>query len=61
CVALGDPERACASAHASLDEARAYKLRISPMLIRKARATFPGEWSTLAAVRELDERLALAR
>ncbi|MGH8910580.1 MAG: hypothetical protein ACRD0K_29810, partial [Egibacteraceae bacterium] len=42
CVALGDPERACASAHASLDEARAYKLRISPMLIRKARATFPG-------------------
>ncbi|MGH8908939.1 MAG: hypothetical protein ACRD0K_21210 [Egibacteraceae bacterium] len=61
CVALGDPERACASAHAGLDEAKAYGLGNFPHKIRKARRGFPGEWSGLAAVRELDERLALVR
>jgi hypothetical protein len=60
CVGLGAPERACASAHAALDEAKTYELGKMPPRIRKVRSTFPTRWNGLAVVRELDERLALA-
>lgn len=60
CVGVGDPDRACAAAVASLDDAEAYGLATIPARIRKARMTFPARWGTLASVRELDERLALA-
>jgi hypothetical protein len=60
CVGLGDPERACASAHVALDEAKTHELGKMPPRIRKVRSTFPTRWNGLAAVRELDERLALA-
>ncbi len=58
-VELGDPERACVSGIASLDEAKAHRLAAG--WERKARKTFPKRWSMLAPVVELDERLALAR
>ncbi len=58
CVALGDPDRTCASAMAGLNEADAHGLGISE--IRRARTAFPRPWRTLAPVVELDERLALA-
>ncbi len=61
CVALGDPDRACASAHAALDERDSHGLGLLPKVMRKARMTFPKPWSTLRPVIELDERLALAR
>ncbi|MGH8886426.1 MAG: hypothetical protein ACRDYX_14875 [Egibacteraceae bacterium] len=60
CVALGDPDRACASAHTTLDEAKKYGLGLWPKEIRKVRMTFRKQWSTLRPVIELDERLALA-
>jgi tetratricopeptide (TPR) repeat protein len=60
-VALRDPDRACASAHAALDEAKAHELGIIPAEIRKGRRTFPKPWATLRSVIELDERLAFAR
>jgi hypothetical protein len=60
CVGLGDPERACASAHAALNEAKTHELGKMPPRIRKVRLTFPTRWNGLAVVRELDERLALA-
>ncbi len=60
CMALGDPERACASAVAALDEAKVYELGTFPPKIRQARANFPADWNTLAPVIDLDERLALA-
>ena len=61
CVALGDPDRACASAHAALDEYDSHGIGLVPREIRKARKTFPEPWSTLRSVIELDERLASAR
>ncbi|MGH8897585.1 MAG: hypothetical protein ACRDZ4_11295 [Egibacteraceae bacterium] len=61
CVALGDPDRACASAHAALDEADTYDLGLFRQRARKVRTTFPKPWETLRSVIELDERLALAR
>ncbi|MGH8901648.1 MAG: hypothetical protein ACRDYA_08175 [Egibacteraceae bacterium] len=61
CVALGDPDRACVSAHAALDEAKAYELGREPLRVRKVRRTFPKQWHLLRPVIELDERLALAR
>jgi hypothetical protein len=60
CVGLGDPERACASAHAALNEAKTYELGKIPPKIRKTRLTFPARWNALAVVRELDERLRVA-
>ncbi|MGH8905730.1 MAG: hypothetical protein ACRD0K_04270 [Egibacteraceae bacterium] len=60
CVALGDPDRACASAHAVLDEAGAHGLGKFPPILREARKSFPKEWRLLAPVAALDERLALA-
>lgn len=60
CVALGDSDRACASAHAVLDEGETHQLGLFPERIRKARATFPRRWNTLTRVIELDERLAFA-
>ena len=60
CVALGDPERACASAVAALDESRGHELARLAAGIRETRATFPGHWQRSAHVRELDERLRLA-
>ncbi|MGH8910487.1 MAG: hypothetical protein ACRD0K_29335, partial [Egibacteraceae bacterium] len=60
CVALGDPDRACASAHAALDEAAAHELGRHREEIRGARWTFPKEWNRLRPVIELDDRLALA-
>ncbi|MGH8898974.1 MAG: hypothetical protein ACRDZ4_18610 [Egibacteraceae bacterium] len=61
CVALGEPDRACASAHAALDEYDSHGIGLWPKEIRKARKTFPKPWATLRSVIELDERLALAR
>ena len=60
CVALGDPDRACDSAVAALNEANKYGLGLWPKEIRKARMTFPKQWRSLTAVIELDEQLALA-
>jgi tetratricopeptide (TPR) repeat protein len=60
CVALGEPDRACASAHAALDEAKKYELGLWPKEVRKVRMTFPKPWNSLRPVIELDERLALA-
>ncbi|MGH8899131.1 MAG: hypothetical protein ACRDZ4_19425, partial [Egibacteraceae bacterium] len=60
CVGLEDPDRACASGHAALDEAKEYGLGLLPTEIRKVRRTFPDPWNTLRPVIELDERLALA-
>jgi hypothetical protein len=61
CVALRDPDRACASGIAALDEVKAHELGLWPREIRKVRMTFPRPWATLRCVIELDERLALAR
>ncbi|MGH8897564.1 MAG: hypothetical protein ACRDZ4_11190 [Egibacteraceae bacterium] len=61
CVALDDPDRACASGIAALDEAKTHELRVINGLIRRARRTFPKPWRLLRSVIELDERLALAR
>ncbi|MGH8904640.1 MAG: hypothetical protein ACRDYA_23885 [Egibacteraceae bacterium] len=60
CVALEDPDQACASGHAALDEAKEYGLGLWPTEIRKVRRTFPEPWNTLRPAIELDERLALA-
>ena len=60
CVGLDDPDRACASAHAALDEAKKYGLGLWTKKVRTVRATFPKPWGTLRPVIELDERLALA-
>jgi tetratricopeptide (TPR) repeat protein len=57
-VALGDPDRACASAAAALDETPGLGLGIDTL--RKIRKTFPKQWATLAPVIELDERLDTA-
>ncbi|MGH8909802.1 MAG: hypothetical protein ACRD0K_25740 [Egibacteraceae bacterium] len=59
-AALGDPDRASASAVAALDEAKTHDLELFRGQIRKARATFPRPWNRLAPVIELDERLSLA-
>jgi tetratricopeptide (TPR) repeat protein len=61
CVGLGDPDRACASAHAALDEAKAHELGINLPKIRKVRRSFPKPWAALKVVVELDERLAFSR
>jgi hypothetical protein len=55
---LGDPDRACASAAAALDETPGLGLGIDTL--RKIRKTFPKQWATLAPVIELDERLDTA-
>ncbi|MGH8896697.1 MAG: hypothetical protein ACRDZ4_06640 [Egibacteraceae bacterium] len=60
CVALDDPDRACASAHAALDEEKMHGLRFALAHTRRTRRTFPDPWNTLRPVIELDERLALA-
>jgi len=60
CVGLEEPDRACASAHAALDEAKAHELAVIPGEVRKVRKTFPEPWAKLRPVIELDERLALA-
>ncbi|MGH8904806.1 MAG: hypothetical protein ACRDYA_24765, partial [Egibacteraceae bacterium] len=60
CVGLVDPDRACASGHAALDEAKTHGLGFIPPEVRKVRKTFPEPWATLRPVIELDERLALA-
>jgi hypothetical protein len=60
CVGLEDPDRACASGIAGLDEAKTHEVGVVVGQIRNARMTFPPRWSTLASVIELDERLALA-
>jgi hypothetical protein len=57
CVGMGDPERACASAHAALDEADTHGLGIISGKIRMIRRAFPARWSLLTPVSELDERL----
>ncbi|MGH8905259.1 MAG: hypothetical protein ACRD0K_01750 [Egibacteraceae bacterium] len=59
CVALDDPDRACACAHAALDEADSHELGLYHQQVRTARATFPPQWRTLSPVVELDDRLAL--
>ncbi|MGH8902546.1 MAG: hypothetical protein ACRDYA_12920 [Egibacteraceae bacterium] len=61
CIALDDPDRACASANAALDDADTYDLGLYRQRAREARRTFPTPWATLKPVVELDERLALAR
>ncbi|MGH8909431.1 MAG: hypothetical protein ACRD0K_23775 [Egibacteraceae bacterium] len=58
-AALGDPDRACASGVAALDEAKTYGLGTQHEEIRKARKSFPEQWDSLRPVIELDERLAL--
>jgi hypothetical protein len=60
CVALRDPDRACAFGKAALDEAKTHELGLFREKIRKARKSFPPKWNTLAPVIELDERLRLA-
>ncbi|MGH8929702.1 MAG: hypothetical protein ACRDZO_03445 [Egibacteraceae bacterium] len=60
CVVLGDPERACASGHAALGEARAHGLGSFPPRIRLVRSAFPMSWTGRMAVQDLDERLRLA-
>ncbi|MGH8883594.1 MAG: hypothetical protein ACRDYX_00125 [Egibacteraceae bacterium] len=60
CVALDDPDRACASGVAALDESKTHELRVINGEIRKARRAFPKPWRLLDTVIELDERLALA-
>ena len=60
CVLLGECERACASGHAALDEARVHGLTKWPSRIRAVRTTFRKDWTRLPCVRELDERLRLA-
>jgi tetratricopeptide (TPR) repeat protein len=60
CVGLRDPDRACASGIAALDEGKTHGVGVIPRQIRKVRDSFPPRWSTLAPVIELDERLALA-
>jgi tetratricopeptide (TPR) repeat protein len=57
-VTLGDPDRACASAMAALDEAETHGLGLYHGQVRQVRENFPPRWSTLAPVVELDERLA---
>ncbi|MGH8909905.1 MAG: hypothetical protein ACRD0K_26270 [Egibacteraceae bacterium] len=59
-VALGDPERAEGSAHTALDECDSYGIALVASRIRRARRTFPGEWSIRTSTIELDERLRLA-
>jgi hypothetical protein len=61
CVALADPDRACASAHAALDEGKTHGVGVIVGKVRKTRQTFPRPWAMLRCVIELDERLALAR
>jgi tetratricopeptide (TPR) repeat protein len=60
-VALDEPDRACASAHAALDERDCHGIESVTAWIRRARMAFPKPWATLRPVIELDERLALAR
>lgn len=58
CVALGNPDRACASGIAALDEIDAHHgLKINVKEIRETRRSFPREWNSLRSVIELDERL----
>ena len=59
CVALDDPERACASARAGLAIAKAHGLGLWPGEMRKARKAFPTKWHSHASVVELDELLRL--
>jgi hypothetical protein len=59
CVGLDDPDRACASGHAALDEAKTYGLEFAVEHTRRTRQAFPKPWNTLRPVIELDERLAL--
>lgn len=58
-AALGDPDRACASAMVALDESKTHGLGTQHEQIRKARKSFPEQWNSLGPVIELDERLAL--
>lgn len=60
CVALDDPDRACASAHAALGEGKAHDLGFAVEHTRRTRRMFPKPWNSLRVVAELDERLALA-
>jgi hypothetical protein len=60
CVALDDPDRACASALAALDEADAHSLGVVPQKIRTARNSFPQRWATLPPVIDLDDLLHTA-
>jgi hypothetical protein len=59
-VGLGDPDRACVSGIAVLDEAKECGLGAWPQKIAKVRLTFPKPWATLRSVIEFDERLRLA-
>ncbi len=60
CVALGDPDQACASAIAALDEGQSQGVGVIVGQVHKARATFPRAWENSNPVHWLDERLALA-
>ncbi|MGH8932689.1 MAG: hypothetical protein ACRDZO_19200 [Egibacteraceae bacterium] len=60
CVGQGDPDRACASAIAALDEGQANGVGVIVERVRNVRTTFPARWNPLTSVIELDERLAVA-
>ncbi|MGH8906986.1 MAG: hypothetical protein ACRD0K_10820 [Egibacteraceae bacterium] len=57
----GQPEPACADLAGALDSATAPSDRMGVQRIRGVRGGFPPEWSLLACVRDLDERLTLTR
>ena len=59
-ILAGVSERACASGHAALDEARAHGLGRIPPRVRQVRSAFLTSWTGRPVVRELDERLRLA-
>ena len=59
-VALGDADRACASAQAALDLMHAHALVSDLATIRKACSAFPTAWTRRADVRDLVERLRIA-
>ncbi len=61
CVALGDPDRACASGATVLDIADEHAgLTVNVEDVRQTRRSFPRDWAGLTVVRELDERLRAA-
>jgi tetratricopeptide (TPR) repeat protein len=53
----GEPEPACAAGITCLDQADMGHLTLHMELVRDIRETFPGNWSHLDCVRELDDRL----
>ncbi|MGH8897954.1 MAG: hypothetical protein ACRDZ4_13270, partial [Egibacteraceae bacterium] len=56
-TAAGDPEPACSAAVRSLDASQAAGYRVGVNRVRRVRDTMPPDWTPLACVHNLDQRL----